>query len=244
MDTLSRKELRRPDDFIALAQRVWSYVQAHAERVALIGVGAFVVVAIFIVWGHFSDGRQGAATALLGQVLDKQAKSIVATPSDADGGVKSGDFRSAQERCTVVLAELDKLDKEYSGSDAAQTGGVVRASCLLDAGRDDEAQKAYRAYLADASTDDPIRFLAYEGLGYALERKGKVQEAIAEFRGMGQEEGSPYRDRAMWHEARMLERLGKRKEASELYRQILEKFSTTTLRDEISTRVGAIQDAR
>ena len=241
MEPLSRKELRRPDDFITLVQRVGAFVQSHAERVALIGVGAFMVVAAVIVWGHFADQRTGAATALLGQALEKQAKGIVAAPS-ADGGATSDDFHSARERCTVVLGQLDKLDKEYSGSDAAQAGAIVRAACLLDAGRDEEAEKAYRAYLADASADDPVRFLAYEGLGYALERKGKFQEATAEFRGMAREEGSPYRDRAMWHEARMLERLGKPKDALQMYRQILEKFPATTLRDEISTRAGALED--
>jgi tetratricopeptide (TPR) repeat protein len=238
VETTPRKEAQRPDDFMTLVLRGWDFVVKHAAQVALAGGGAFAVVAAGIVWQHLADRGRGDATALLGLALEQQQKPIVAAV--ADGGVEVDNFRSAEERCASVLGRLDKLDQSHPGSPAAAAASILRAGCLLDAGRSEEAQKAYRAYLEESPSDDPIRPFAYEGLGYALERGGKFQDALAEFRRMAFEEASPYRDRAQWHEARMLERLGKAKEAVAAYRAILEKFPATTMRDEIAARIAAL----
>jgi tetratricopeptide (TPR) repeat protein len=174
---------------------------------------------------------------VLAEALETYKKPVQI--SVTDGGTPGEQFRSSQERCESVLSSLDRLDKEYEGSDPARSGVLVRAGCLLESGRAEEAVQAYREYLAASSSKDPYRFLVYEGLGYALESQGKFTEALAEFRLMAPE-GSPLRDRAMWHEARLLERQGKKKEAGALYDQILEKFPTTQLRDQIVTRSGAL----
>jgi tetratricopeptide (TPR) repeat protein len=239
---LSRKDLKRPDEFITLTHRAWAFLQDNARYAVLVGAGAGTILAVVAAWTYFSDKRAGGATAELGQILDRYARPIVVGPAP-DGGTAEPEFRSLKERCDAVLSDLDKLTKDYAGSPVAGAGALLRASCLLDAGRDDDAIKAYRAYLGAADGSDPYRFLAHEGLGYAYEHQRKWKEATDEFRGMAPE-GSSYRDRAMWHEARLLERQGRKDEARALYGQILEKFPSTRLRDEIATRLGALDTGK
>lgn len=233
----TRKELKQPDQFISFTRRAWGYLQKHIVPMVALGSAVLLVAVIGVIWSHFAMARAGRATAVLAEALDTHAKPVQVSETDEE---TSGEqFRSVQERCERVLSSLGRLDKEHEGSDPARAGALVRAGCLLDSGKAEEAVRAYREYLAGSSSQDPFRFLAYEGLGYALESQGKYSEALAEFRLMAPE-GSPLRDRAMWHEARLLERQGKKKEARTLYEQILEKFPTTELRDQIVTRSGAL----
>ena len=68
----------------------------------------------------------------------------------------------------------------------------MRGSLLLDLGRADEAQAIYEKLLA-GKLDARLKFLAHEGLGYALERKGKLAEAQATFAKLGDDAAAPGR---------------------------------------------------
>jgi len=234
----TRKELRQPDQFISFSRRAGEYLQKHLVPVIAAGAAVFLVVVVSIVWNHFAMAHRGEATGALAEALEAYSKPLIVPTTDGGVDPEEG-FATPADRCRDVLAALDRLDDEYGGSDPTHAGALVRAGCLLDSGKTAEAIKAYRAYLSAASSRDPYRFLAYEGLGYALEREGKLSDALNEFQRMAPE-GSPMRDRAMWHEARLLEAQGKTKEALALYKQILDKYPGTVLRDEIVTRSGAL----
>ena len=112
---------------------------------------------------------------------------------------------------------------------------------LLDLGRADEAQGVYEKLLS-GKLDPRLRFLAHEGLGYALEKKGKLSEAQATFAKLGGDAaslGGFYKDRARYHEARLTELQGNPTEAARIYHEVLDKNPTTSLRDEISNRLAS-----
>ena len=119
----------------------------------------------------------------------------------------------------------------------------MRGGLLLDLGRADEAQAIYEKLLA-GRLDARLRFLAHEGLGYALERKGKLAEAQATFAKLGTDAaslGGFYKDRARYHEARLAELQGNPAEATRIYHEVLEKNPTTSLREEISSRLALLE---
>ena len=116
-------------------------------------------------------------------------------------------------------------------------------SLLLGFDRVDEAAAIYQKLL-DGKLDQRLRFLAREGLGYAHERKGKLQEAAAVFAKLGDDTGGMtgfYKDRASYHAARLAEMQGNPGEAIRIYREVLDKNPTTSLRDEITNRLALLE---
>ena len=128
---------------------------------------------------------------------------------------------------------------------------LLRGAALIDLGRADEAAKAYREYLDEVDDGAALRPVAQEGLGYALERKADLQGALTQFRRMsppssnGDRKGDAaqaFRDRALWHEARLLEKMGKKADAKQRYETLLEKFAASPLRDEVQGRLAALAE--
>lgn len=73
--------------------------------------------------------------------------------------------------------------------------------------------------LLSGKLDPRLKFLAHEGLGYALEKKGKLSEAQATFAKLGGDAaslGGFYKDRARYHEARLTELQGNPTEAARI----------------------------
>jgi len=118
---------------------------------------------------------------------------------------------------------------------------------LMVQGREAMDQKQRTAIyqkLLDGKLDQRLRFLAREGLGYSHERKGKLQEAAVVFAKLGDDAGGMggfYKDRASYHAARLAEMQGNPGEAIRIYREVLDKNPTTSLRDEISNRLALLE---
>lgn len=235
-----RKQLRKPDEFVGFWERAWQWLRTRLVPAA-IGVGATVIVLVAAgVWTSVSTKRAEAATADLTRALE-----ISGAPLLADGEEDAGDkgvarFRTAKERAEAALKALDAVEKR--GGAIAREARLVRAGALADAARLDEAVSAYRRYLGDASDRDPLRAVAHEGLGYALEAKGDLAGALAEFRAMSIEDD--YRDRRLWHEGRIAQKKGDKEQSRKAYQSILddEKLVDSSLRDDAQARLAALDE--
>ena len=90
-----------------------------------------------------------------------------------------------------ALAALDGHFKSARGP-LADEAALVRGGLLLDLGRADEAQAIYEKLLA-GRLDARLRFLAHEGLGYALRTKGQARGGAGHVREAGDRRGEPGR---------------------------------------------------
>ena len=121
---------------------------------------------------------------------------------------------------------------------------LVRGGLLLDLGRADEAA----GHLREAAGGQARRAAAVPGPRGARLRatsdKGKLAEAQATFAKLGDDAaslGGFYKDRALYHEARLAELQGNPAEATRIYHEVLDKNPTTSLRDEISNRLALLE---
>ena len=242
---LTKKALKQPDQFIGFWQRTsmkaGDFAGSHAKAL-VIGISTLATVVVgSIVMTQVSEGRASRSSTALERVQRiAAAELIVGGAAPKQDGVPH--FASDKERLEAALKEIDA---HFSSGRGPLSGEalLLRASFLLSLDRADEAAGIYQKLL-DGKLDQRLRFLAREGLGYAHERKGKLQEAAAVFAKLGDDAagmGGFYKDRASYHAARLAEMQGNPAEAIRIYREVLDKNPTTSLRDEITNRLALLE---
>jgi len=242
---LSKKELKQPDQFVGFWQVASARIGQFAARnakVLVVGASAIATVAVgMVVMNYVAEGRAARAS----EALERVQRIAGADLAPAGSPMKTDNiprYATEKERLEGALAALDGHFKS-ARVPLSDEASLVRAGLLLDLGRADEAQPIYEKLLA-GRLDARLKFLAHEGLGYALERKGKLQEAGAAFAKLGSDAtalGDFYKDRARFHEARLAEQQGNPAEATRIYHEVLDKHPTTSLREEISSRLALLE---
>jgi tetratricopeptide (TPR) repeat protein len=241
---LQRKELKQPDQFVGFWARVSAKVAHFANtqtRALVIGATTLAtVIAGSIAMGQISERRAVRASEALEKVR-RIATADLATPGATPKNDGLPHFATEKERIEGALASLDG----YFNSPRVPLyteAMLVRAGLLSDLGRTQEAADLYEKLLNGNKLDARLTFLAREGLGYGYEQLGKLDQAKATFAKLGEGEGDDgfYKDRALYHQARLAERGGNPGEAARIYKEVLDKNPTTSLRDEITNRLAVL----
>jgi hypothetical protein len=245
--------LKQPDEFVSFWTRTASQASdfAAARKRALI-IGATMLGTVIVgslIFSSVSEGRSKRATESLMRVERIATAELRpdGTPTTNPDGTPLPDdgaphFKTDKERAEAAIKELDAF-LAGSGNPLKAEAKLQRGPLLLALGRAPEAVTTYEELLA-GKVDDRMRFLAQEGLGYALEAKGDLNAAAAAFAKLteaGAKAGGFYADRALYHQARMAELRGNAADAKKLYKEVLEKNPTTSLKDEISNRLAVLE---
>lgn len=252
---ISKKELKRPDEFVSF----WTHAADQAakfanQRKSALVAGTTMLVTVVIgslVFSSISEGRARRATEALTRIERIATAELrpEGTPAGNPEGTPPSDegvprFKTAKERSEAALKELDAfLAGPHAG--LATEARLERGQLLLGLGRASEAVANYEQILRD-NPDERIRFLAREGLGYAQEATGNLEAAAATFAKLGDDaaatkEGGFYKDRALYHRARLAELRGNANDAKTLYQEVLDKNPTTSLRAEITNRLAVLE---
>ncbi len=244
---INKKELQQPDQFVDFwtraSQTAGTWASQHT-RALVISLTALVTVIVgSVVLSQVSHRRAAAAAG----ALDLAERTAAAEPAAAGATPPDDDvphLGTVRDQEQAALKDLD--DKFGSGhGPLSAEAGLVRGRLLLDLGRAPEAVSTFQA-LVDGKLDARLRFLAREGLGYAYEAQGKLAEAGSTFAQLGDDASRAglegfYKDRAAYHQARLAELRSNPADAARLYHEVLDKYPTTSLRDEIQNRIAALE---
>ncbi|MDF1563479.1 MAG: tetratricopeptide repeat protein [Deltaproteobacteria bacterium] len=239
---LSRKELKRPDEFVQTGTAVVDYLQKHGTLV-LSSLGGIVVVGVLLSLGSWyfeqSAVRAGAA---LGDALEMAERPVL---EDGGAAATSDDpfFTSEEEKKEKVNAALEAVRIDHSGTAAAAVATLELADRAYRAGEYDSALADYERFLKESSRDDRMRFSALEGLGYTLEAKDDLEGALKAFERLGKEGGDFYKPYALVHEARVLVALKRPDDARRRAQQVVDEFSESAVRAEADTLLGQLPPA-
>src|SRR6266849_892829 len=200
---LDRKELKKPDEFQVVAGKAMGWMVAHQKPV-LAGLIA-LAIAVLGAWGAsaYSTSRETKAGAELAAALELSSRPLV---SEAQGQPGVETFPSREERQKAALSALEKVRTDFPRSTAAQTAEAQIGFLELKGGDAKGAQAALQTFLDQAPGRHPLRPMAQESVGYALEAQGKLDEARAAFARLAHD-GAP--ERAAFQEARIALVLGK-----------------------------------
>lgn len=217
----------------------------HVKKIA---VGALVVAVILLaVFGYrwYKDRNRASATTQLARALDLLQREVKKPDPDEkpDPSVKAPpSYPSYKDRAVATVAELDR--------GAMVVTEPFRAGLLLDAGRLDDAEAAYRR---GSTRKDLEGVLAREGLGFvaearahaakdAGERQKHLEAALAAFRAAQPDDAGPHRDHALYHEGRILALLDKKPEAVAALEKALEVVPETELESAINDRLAQLEE--
>jgi tetratricopeptide (TPR) repeat protein len=250
---INQKELKRPDQFVDFWSRtsaaLANYTSSHMRALVVSLTALATVIAGSVALSQVSERRSIRAAEALDRV-QRMANAEIATPGatpPADDGIPHLATEQAQ-----LEAALKELDGSFSGPHGKlhAEAMLVRGSLLLNLDRAAEAVTNYQTLLADNLLDRRLHFLAEEGLGYGYERLGKLDEAQAAFVKLGSEASGPgglggmegfYKDRALFHQARIAELRSNPADATRIYHEVLDKNPTTSLREEITNRLASLE---
>ena len=240
----TRKELKRPDQFQTFWTRVYEFLRATTKPIAISALATVVVIAGIFLYVNLRDKRRGESSKALAQalrILNSENTPQLEDP-DAQKEAHDGDvpkFKTEAERRDAAVKALDKVIVDWGGSPAGRDALMVRAGVNYDLGKYDQALSDYKSFLSKGPKGN-LRALGHEGLGYVYEAKGEFDRALEEYR-LITSAGEFYRDRALYDQARVMERKGDKAAAQKLYQEILDKSPTTPLRDDISNRLALLQ---
>ncbi|MCA2977498.1 MAG: tetratricopeptide repeat protein [Myxococcaceae bacterium] len=201
------KELKSPDEFQKLGQQAVPFLEQHGKNVVL-GVLAFVGVGgIVALVSHVQKRANEAAMYEYGaalKVLDRQVSATA--PADAPKD-EDPPFKSDREKDEAIIAKLSGFRAEHKGRKSAAHAALPLAQAMLRQGKADDALKLAEEFLKDADPADPLRPVALEARGYALEQTGKLDEAAAAFEKLAQENKTDFlKGMGLYHHARILEK--------------------------------------
>jgi tetratricopeptide (TPR) repeat protein len=233
----TRKQLKRPDEFISFSMKAWTFVQERIPFFLLSLAVAAVIIGALWLWTYFSSSSAMKTTAMITRAIEINNQTILPgsekLPADEDGIPR---FKSRAEKLKAVEEELGKAAK--GGGSVGTIALVMRGGILYDEGKYREAITDYQKFLQQ-SDDKRFRSLAIEGLGYCYEALKDWDKALDQFKKLPVE--GDQRFFAMYHQARVLAQKGQAQEAAALYKQIIAKGGLGSLADRASDRLAMIE---
>jgi tetratricopeptide (TPR) repeat protein len=193
---LDPKELRQPDEFVTLADRIWEYIGNHVARVI---IGAVAVIAL---------AGAGFGVSFYHQHRDRVESDSFYTALSA---LNHKDFKTAEDGFAT-------LSQTGSGS-LTQLAQLYLATAYFNEGQMAKARDALTAYLG-ASGQPLFKEMALMQLGVIEENLGDFKAAHRAYSDAAALNG-PENHTAQIESARTLARLGDRTGAIAAYRQFL-----------------------
>jgi predicted negative regulator of RcsB-dependent stress response len=240
--TRKQSQNKPQDEFVGFWDKLFHKAAPYANAIGITALTAAVLIGA--VWGvtSYLEHKTQAATEAFGKAIKLYEADLITdeNPVKTDEENPTPRFKTDKERADATLAELDKFDQQYGHSETAREAQLFRAGVLFDQARLDDAGKIY-GRLVDEKVGAPLTVLAKEGLGLVDEQQGKLDDALKIYRELEPKTGDFFRDRALWDQARVLQKKGDKKQATAKLKELTEKMPTSPLKDEAQNLMAQLE---
>lgn len=226
-------ELVAPDPFLESAGKAALWVEKYARLLVLAAAGLVLAVVLVLVLGAQKERSSAALTARFGEAVEKYQDALALSATGTTAEAQNKAYEAA-------LPEFERLLAENATSPAVRLGSLYAGDLARRLGRLDAAEKHFAAYADQAKPDDSLLHVALEGAGYAAEDQNRSDEALRYFERLADLPDRYYRDYALAHQARVLEKKGKKDEAIARYRSLLKEMTDSPLRAAAEARLAAL----
>jgi len=227
---VSRKKIKKPDEFITTTDRVIRYLIANKNLgYAIIGGVVFVLLVLGLVNYSIRTKKhnQGALLAEVSTIL-KTPLLTELTQEEIARGAKF--YSSSEERNESAIAKLNEIAKRFSGSGTGLSARYQLAGLYLEKGDADQAIASYQDCLTQLKkrnlTNHLLESSAYLGMAKAYFIKQEYEKASEFYQKIINSNVSPepYLAEAMLGEARTSIKLGNFDQANQLINQLNSKY--------------------
>ncbi len=219
----------------------------HMKKIVLVAVGGTVVLAIFFGLRWWKQRNAEQATGKLAHALEIGSTMVIPgyepDPADPASDPKQAaeTYPSYAKRAEVTLAGLKKAGQVRGAA------ALYEAQMLVQVGKLDDALAIYKRIGRGTSSDAAV---AREGVGVVIEaraatakaadRQQLLEDALAAYRAIQPDDKGPRRDYSLYHEARVLESLGKSADAVTALKKALSVMPDSQLKPLIEQRLAAL----
>lgn len=214
---VTRKDLRRPDQFVTLTSRLLQLFAAH--RTGFLLSATFILVLLLGLWGW-------------DLYHERQIRLAAQDYSKALGLYQDGKYPEA----LAVLARV----KGYRSTAYSRLALLYEANAYLALREPSKAVPILTDFLARERKDRLLRQLAFIRLAYTLETANQCKEAVRTFDEAAKLDGA-FKEEALLGKARCSVQNGDLKEALNSYRQHLSSYPGSERSTEVSLRIQEIE---
>ncbi len=226
---ITKKQLKQPDEFITVTQRLFLFVEAHMKKISIAGIIILVIILAVVIFEMWERRNEGDAQIKFNAAEEgyEMAMSPYREGSPAD-------YKAA-------LAKFDEVIKEFPRTSSGKVALLYKGNIDLKLGDYDEAIKAYQAFLGDTGKNKLYQLFTWEGLGYAYEGKKDYEKAVDAYqKTVALDEGFKSGE-AYLNLGRCYEKMGKQKEALENYKSFLKVAQKSQMANEVLRKVSLLE---
>lgn len=242
---LTRKEIKK-DELASAVGRSVEYAESHVKTLIYAIVAVVVVAALAAAIYGFLGRRSEHANEALAQAMKVYSAPVNATGAKPDDP-KEPSFANETARRGRAKALFQKVRSDYSHTDAADVAGLYLAQIAMAEGKPEEARKLWTAFV-DAHSDNILAGEARINLIH-LDRAGaskaKLEELAQRLKAMTEETEPPLPEDVLLNElGATYDQLGRKDEAIQSYRRIIEEFPQSAYRTSAQQRLSALDPNR
>lgn len=217
-------------------------------RPLIIGIGGAVLLAVvgFLIYG-FVGHRSDSAGDSLGAAVKVSSAPLNATDAKPNDP-KEPSFVDEAARRAKAKTLFEKVRSDYGHTDAADIAGMYLAQIAMAEGKPEEARKLWTAF-ADAHPDSMLGGEARINLIH-LDRgkqasKEKLEELAQRLKAMQGQSKPPLPEDVILNElGATYEQLGRKDDATQAYKRILDEFPQSAYRTSAQQRMSAIDPTK
>jgi len=221
------------DEFVTKTTSVMDWAYDHRRPLGVLIVVALVVAVAGIFANRYLQNKAAVESKALAAGLEASVARVVVPDPEGDDAAPKPEtpddeltFDSFKARATEALKRWNEVSTQTV--ELKPLADLGKAAAHLDLGEYDKAVAAYRAFLASkAASVDVLKAQAVEGLGYALEADGKLDEAKAEFDKLMSSSSGETKKMATYQSGRISEEKGDKDSAKKLYKAVLDTYNDT-----------------
>lgn len=227
-----RKDLKKPDEFVSLFEKLYQSAQAHQRKILYYIVAVLGVIFIAFAYQYWNGKKELKAADAFSDLVKK---APLENPFDIWEQDNSEPSALDQEE---FLALSQKFLQEHASSSMVPIVELYRAKIFML--QKDYAKAADLFQKASTGLDHPYDILARENFAVANMALEKWEVAKKEFEALLKEKNNPTADMQQWNLGLIYEEMGDMEKAKQAYQEFETKFSESSYADQAKVRLFAL----